>query len=247
MIKIAIYGKGGIGKSTVCSNISVALAKNGVKVMQIGCDPKADSTILLHKGEKLPSIMGEYTKKGTALSLDDIVFIGEEGVICCETGGPPPGTGCAGRGIINSLERLEKLNAYKIYKPDIVIFDVLGDVVCGGFSMPMRKGYAQKVYVVTSSEKMSRYACANISMALENFKGRGYAELGGYILNKSTSPSDRDPLNELCKDFNTQIIGEISYDPIIKSAEENDTTVIRSYPDTTVAEQFKNIAEKIYA
>ncbi|MBQ7265533.1 MAG: AAA family ATPase [Firmicutes bacterium] len=246
MIKIAIYGKGGIGKSTLCSNISAALAKKGVKVMQIGCDPKSDSTVLLNAGEKLPSIMKKYTEKGSALELKDIVFQGENGVLCCETGGPPPGTGCAGRGIINSLERLEKLNAYGIYKPDIVIFDVLGDVVCGGFSMPMRKGYAQKVYVVTSSEKMSRYACGNISMAVENFKGRDYAELGGYILNKKTSPEDNKALEGLCKDFNTQIIGEVEYDPLIKEAEEKDTTVIKTFPESKVALSFMNIAEKIY-
>ncbi|MBR1458055.1 MAG: AAA family ATPase, partial [Oscillospiraceae bacterium] len=169
MIRFAIYGKGGIGKSTIACNVSAALAARGLTVMQIGCDPKADSTSLLHDGERIPTVLQLTREKGNALQLDEIVRPGAGGVLCVEAGGPVPGLGCAGRGIINALETLSRLGAYEVYKPDVVIYDVLGDVVCGGFSMPMRGGYADRIFVVTSGEKMSVYAAANICMAVQNF------------------------------------------------------------------------------
>ena len=140
MIKVAVYGKGGIGKSTTVSNVAVALAEKGMKVMQLGCDPKADSTILLRHGKKVPTVLELYNEKRQELKLTDMVQIGYGGVVCVEAGGPAPGLGCAGRGIITALEKLKENGAYETYKPDIVFYDVLGDVVCGGFSMPMRKG-----------------------------------------------------------------------------------------------------------
>ena len=176
MIKLAFYGKGGIGKSTAASNVSAALAQKGLKVMQIGCDPKADSTIFLHGGEKIPTVL-DLVRKGESFDLEDMVRVGYNGVVCVEAGVPVPGLGCAGRGIIAALEELEKKGAYEKYQPDVVIYDVLGDVVCGGFSMPMRKGYADKVFIITSGENMSIYAAANIAMAVENFKSRGYASI----------------------------------------------------------------------
>ena len=179
MKKIAIYGKGGIGKSTTVSNLSAAFADMGKKVLQIGCDPKADSTLLLMHGERLKTTLDLIREKKDNFELDDMIKIGYKGVICAEAGGPTPGLGCAGRGIICALEKLDEKGVYKKYNPDIVFYDVLGDVVCGGFSMPMRAGFADKVFVVTSGENMSVYAAANICMALKNFKGRGYAELGG--------------------------------------------------------------------
>ncbi|MBR2263158.1 MAG: AAA family ATPase, partial [Firmicutes bacterium] len=179
MIKIAIYGKGGIGKSTTVSNLAAALADRGYKVMQIGCDPKADSTSMLRGTEPMRTVLDLVREKKDDFTLEDMVRVGYGGVICVEAGGPSPGLGCAGRGIIAALEKLKEKGAYEKYQPDIVFYDVLGDVVCGGFSMPMRKGYADKIFVVCSGEKMSRYAAANICMAVDNFKGRGYAGLGG--------------------------------------------------------------------
>ena len=161
MIRIAVYGKGGIGKSTTVSNVAAALAETGLKVMQIGCDPKADSTILLRHGEAVPAVLDLYNEKKQALQLEDMIRIGYNGVICVEAGGPTPGLGCAGRGIITALEKLKELGAYDVYKPDVVIYDVLGDVVCGGFSMPMRNGYADKVFIITSGENMAIHAAAN--------------------------------------------------------------------------------------
>jgi len=183
MIKIAVYGKGGIGKSTTVSNISAALSDKGIRVMQIGCDPKADSTVSLHDKTKVNTVLELVRKKKNDFDLEDMVTVGYNGVICVEAGGPNPGLGCAGRGIIAALEKLKEKGAYEVYKPDVVIYDVLGDVVCGGFSMPMRKGYADKVFIITSGENMAIHAAANIATAIENFKNRGYAGLGqGFYL-----------------------------------------------------------------
>ena len=247
MIKFAIYGKGGIGKSTIACNISAALAAKGLTVMQIGCDPKADSTSLLHGGERVPTVLDMTRKTGGKFTLDDVVFRTESGVFCVEAGGPVPGLGCAGRGIINALESLEKLGAYERYKPDVVIYDVLGDVVCGGFSMPMRKGYADKIFVVCSGEKMSRYAAANICMAVDNFKGRGYASLGGIILNRRGVPDEDAAAAELAADFGTSVIGALDRSDDIPVAEEQGRAVIQSAPESTAAAQLKAIADSVYA
>ena len=156
MKRIAFYGKGGIGKSTIASNISAALATTGMTVMQIGCDPKSDSTKNLTGGRRIPTVLDVMRQKKGNICLDDIVTPGFGGVLCVEAGGPVPGTGCAGRGIITAFEQLEELGAYSEYSPDVVIYDVLGDVVCGGFAMPIRQGYADEVCIVTSGEMMSR-------------------------------------------------------------------------------------------
>ena len=164
MIKIAVYGKGGIGKSTTVSNVSAALADMGYKVMQIGCDPKADSTQSLHHSADIKTVLELVREHKNDFTLSDMVREGYGGVICVEAGGPTPGLGCAGRGIIAALDKLKEKGAYETFKPDVVIYDVLGDVVCGGFSMPMRGGYADKVFVITSGENMAIHAAANIAV-----------------------------------------------------------------------------------
>ncbi len=247
MYKIAIYGKGGIGKSTVCCNLSAALAKAGKTVMQIGCDPKADSTSLLQGGRRLPTVLQCTREKGAAMSLSDVVYPGEGGVLCVEAGGPMPGIGCAGRGIINALESLERLGAYKEYQPDIVIYDVLGDVVCGGFSMPMRGGYADKVYVVSSGEKMAVYAAANICMAVEHYRSRGYAQLGGIILNRRGVPDETETVAGLAADFHTAVFGDIERSAEIALAEKANQPVVTAFPDAPAAQQITAIAAKLLA
>ena len=245
MIKIAIYGKGGIGKSTTVSNIAAALADRGLRVMQIGCDPKADSTISLHDNPQPQTVIELIHKHRNAFQLEDMVTIGYKGIVCVEAGGPTPGLGCAGRGIIAALEKLREKGAYEVYKPDVVFYDVLGDVVCGGFSMPMRKGYAEQVFIITSGENMALHAAANIAMAIENFKNRGYAQLGGIILNHRDVKSEREKVNELTNDLHTQIIGELSRSETVLAADELQKTVIEAFPDSAMAAEYRQLADRI--
>ncbi len=242
MIKIAVYGKGGIGKSTTISNVCAALAMQGYRVMQIGCDPKADSTMLLRQGQTVPTVLDLMREKKSGLSLPEVVKEGSLGVLLVEAGGPSPGLGCAGRGIITALETLGQLGAYEIYKPDMVFYDVLGDVVCGGFSMPMRKGYADTVYVLTSGENMAIHAAANIAMAVENFKGRGYAGLGGLILNRANVKKEEEKVEELAADFHTEIIGSLPRSPLVSEAEAMGKTVVEAFPDSDMARAYHDLA-----
>ena len=243
MIKIAIYGKGGIGKSTTVSNLSAALSDMGYKVMQIGCDPKADSTISLHGEGEIPTVLDLVRQKKNDFTLEDMVTIGYGGVVCVEAGGPTPGLGCAGRGIIAALEKLAEKGAYETYQPDVVIYDVLGDVVCGGFSMPMRGGYADQVFVITSGENMAIHAAANIAMAIEGFKGRGYATLGGIILNRRNVKNEDAKVAELAEDINSQVIAALSRSDTVQEAEELGKTVVEAFPDSSMATEYRNLAK----
>ena len=245
MIKIAVYGKGGIGKSTTVSNIAAALSDMGYKVMQIGCDPKADSTISLHGKEKVPTVLELVRARKNDFSLEDMVTEGYGGVICVEAGGPTPGLGCAGRGIIAALEKLAEKGAYETYQPDVVIYDVLGDVVCGGFSMPMRGGYADKVFVITSGENMAIHAAANIAMAIDGFKGRGYAQLGGIILNRRNVKDEEAKVAELAKDIGSEIIGTLSRSDTVQEAEDLGKTVIEAFPDSEMAGEYRVLAREL--
>ena len=244
MIKLAFYGKGGIGKSTTVSNIALALAENGLRVMQIGCDPKADSTALLRSGKALTPVL-DLVRKKMPFQLEDMVCIGEGGVICVEAGGPTPGSGCAGRGIITALDQLEAHGAYDVYHPDVVLYDVLGDVVCGGFSMPMRGGYADSVYILTSGENMSIHAAANIAMALENFRERGYARLGGFILNRRNVRNEDAKVQELADDFHSRIIGTLERSSLVTDAEELGKTVLSAFPDSELAAEYRALAAAV--
>lgn len=247
MRKIAIYGKGGIGKSTTTSNLSAALSMLGLKVMQIGCDPKADSTKNLMGGEFIPTVLEVMNQKGDDITLNDIVFEGFNGVLCVEAGGPTPGVGCAGRGIIAAFEKLEELNAFDVYQPDIVIYDVLGDVVCGGFSMPIRNGYADEVYIVTSGEMMSMYAASNISTAVNQFKSRGYASLKGLILNAKNVENEYELVEKLATEIESNIYHYIPRDKMVQLSENDGKTVIEKEKNCEMASVYLELAKKIIA
>ena len=220
MHRFAIYGKGGIGKSTVCTALSCAFADMGLKVMQIGCDPKADSTLYLHGGERIETMLDVLRRKRNKAELEDLVHEGYKGIICAEAGGPTPGLGCAGRGIAAAFEALEERDAFDIIQPDVILYDVLGDVVCGGFAMPIREGYAEKVYILSSGENMAIYAAANIAMAVENFKDRGYASVGGIILNRRNVPNEREKVEVLASDIGSHIAADLPRDNSIALAEQ---------------------------
>ena len=246
MIKIAIYGKGGIGKSTTVSNMSAALADMGLKVMQIGCDPKADSTTLLHGFRHKATVLDLIREKKENFSLDELVTLGYGNVACVEAGGPTPGLGCAGRGIMAALDVLKTKGAYDVYQPDVVFYDVLGDVVCGGFSMPMRHGYADAVFVVTSGENMAIHAAANIAMAVDHFKNRGYARFGGLILNRRNVAREETKVKELANDFHTSIIGSLSCSETVQEAENLRKTVIEAFPNSFMATEYRQLAKSVY-
>ena len=184
MRKVAIYGKGGIGKSTTTQNTVAALAEMGRKVMVVGCDPKADSTRLLMGGLAQKTVLDTLREEGEDVELDDVLRPGYGATMCTESGGPEPGVGCAGRGIITSINLLEQLGAYDEDKNlDYVFYDVLGDVVCGGFAMPIREGKAQEIYIVCSGEMMAMYAANNICKGIVKFAEAGGVRLGGLICN----------------------------------------------------------------
>lgn len=245
MLKLAVYGKGGIGKSTTVSNLSAALSDMGYKVMQIGCDPKADSTVSLHGKGRIPTVLELVRTRKDDFTLEDMVTVGYNGVLCVEAGGPTPGLGCAGRGIIAALEKLQEKGAYEVYQPDIVIYDVLGDVVCGGFSMPMRSGYADRVLLITSGENMAIHAAANIAMAVENFKGRGYATLGGIILNRRNVKNEDAKVQELAEDIHSEIVATLSRSDTVQESEELGKTVVEAFPDSPMAGEYRALARKL--
>ncbi|HWQ72306.1 MAG TPA: nitrogenase iron protein NifH [Desulfitobacteriaceae bacterium] len=245
MLKIALYGKGGIGKSTTASNLSAAFAKKGFKVMQIGCDPKADSTRNLNGGQNVPTVLDVLRSKAAAITLKDIVTEGVDGILCVEAGGPTPGIGCAGRGIITAFDKLEELQAFEIYRPDIVLYDVLGDVVCGGFAMPIRGGYAEYVFIVTSGEKMSLYAASNIAAAIDNFTNRGYARLSGVILNSRNIKNEYRLVEDFAEAAKTRIIRMLSRSPDVQRAEDLASTVVGAFPDSPMTLEYYDLAERV--
>ncbi len=248
MLKLAIYGKGGIGKSTVTSNLSAAFAMLGKKVIQIGCDPKADSTFNLLAGRPPVSVMDYYRiHDEEPEDLSEISKRGFGDVVCIETGGPTPGLGCAGRGIIATFALLEDLELFEEIKPDVVLYDVLGDVVCGGFAAPIREGYADRVLIVTSGEKMALYAANNIYSAVKNFEDRSYARVGGIILNHRDVLDEEEKVKEFADSIHVPILGSIPRSDDITRCEDRGMTVIEGAPDSPAGRAFCDLAASLLA
>ncbi|MCH4167160.1 MAG: nitrogenase iron protein NifH [Megasphaera sp.] len=243
MLKLAIYGKGGIGKSTMTSTLAASFAYLGKRVIQIGCDPKADSTFNLLGGKPVEPVMNYMREHDEdPQCIEDISRKGYGGVLCIETGGPTPGLGCAGRGIIATFALLEDLGLFERFQPDVVLYDVLGDVVCGGFAAPIREGYAEEVLIVTSGEKMALYAANNINTAVENFADRSYAKVRGIILNRRNIPDEEQKVREFAKKTGLCIIGDIPRSDEINHYEEEGKTVIEGDPELPISQTFLGLA-----
>ncbi len=246
MRKIAVYGKGGIGKSTTTQNTVAGLVEIGRKVMIVGCDPKADSTRLLLGGLHQKSVLDTLREEGEDIDLEDIRKEGYGSTLCVESGGPEPGVGCAGRGIITSISMLEQLGAYdEDEKLDYAFYDVLGDVVCGGFAMPIREGKAQEIYIVTSGEMMAMYAANNICRGIKKYAESGGVRLGGLICNSRKVVREAELIEGLAETLGTHMIYFMPRDNVVQRAELNRKTVIEYDPDCEQAQHYRNLAKAI--
>lgn len=241
---IAIYGKGGIGKSTTTSNIAAALAEAGYRVIQIGCDPKSDSTTILRNGNELPTVL-DTLRENAKVKLEEISTIGYGGVLCIEAGGPVPGVGCAGRGITAAVNLLQELHLFEEYKADYVLYDVLGDVVCGGFAVPIREGLAQRAYVVSSSDFMAIFAANNLFKAISKYAPSGGARLGGVIANGLIAPYAKALVDDFVSRTGTRVVGYVPRSLVVSQSELYGKTVIEAAPHTEQAEIYRGLARDI--
>ena len=242
--QIAIYGKGGIGKSTTTQNLTAGLAEAGKKVMVVGCDPKADSTRLLLGGLAQRTVLDTIREEGDDIELDKILKEGYKGTMCVESGGPEPGVGCAGRGIITSISMLEDLGAYTD-DLDYVFYDVLGDVVCGGFAMPIREGKAKEIYIVASGEMMALYAANNISKGVQRYAKTGGVRIGGIICNSRNVDRELDLLRAFSKELGTKLLYYVPRDNVVQRAEINRKTVIEYSPESNQAKEYRSLAQAV--
>ncbi|WP_371374097.1 nitrogenase iron protein [Sporomusa aerivorans] len=245
MRQVAIYGKGGIGKSTTTQNTVAALAEAGNNIMVVGCDPKADSTRLLLNGLCQKTVLDTLRDEGDDIELDDILKPGYKNTRCVESGGPEPGVGCAGRGIITSINMLESLGAYTD-ELDYVFYDVLGDVVCGGFAMPIREGKAEEIYIVASGELMALYAANNIAKGIQKYATSGKVRLGGIICNSRKVDNELPLLQAFAEELGSQLIHFVPRDNLVQRAEINKKTVIDFDPEANQANEYRALANAIH-
>ena len=245
--QIAFYGKGGIGKSTTSQNTLAALAEMGQKILIVGCDPKADSTRLILHAKAQDTILSLAAAAGSVedLEIEDVMKVGYRDIRCVESGGPEPGVGCAGRGVITSINFLEENGAYE--NIDYVSYDVLGDVVCGGFAMPIRENKAQEIYIVMSGEMMAMYAANNISKGILKYANSGGVRLGGLVCNERQTDKELELAEALAKKLNTQLIYFVPRDNIVQHAELRRMTVLEYAPDSKQADHYRTLAKKIHA
>ena len=244
--QIAFYGKGGIGKSTTSQNTLAALVELDQKILIVGCDPKADSTRLILHAKAQDTVLHLAAEAGSVedLELEDVVKIGYKGIKCVESGGPEPGVGCAGRGVITSINFLEENGAYD--DVDYVSYDVLGDVVCGGFAMPIRENKAQEIYIVMSGEMMALYAANNIAKGILKYAHSGGVRLGGLICNERQTDKELDLAEALAKRLGSKLIHFVPRDNIVQHAELRRMTVIEYAPESQQAEEYRQLASKVH-
>ena len=244
--QIAIYGKGGIGKSTTTSNISAALVEAGYKVLQFGCDPKSDSTNTLRNGKYIPTVL-DLLRQKPKVDAHEAIFEGFKGVYCVEAGGPAPGVGCAGRGIITAVELLKQQNIFEELDLDFVIYDVLGDVVCGGFAVPIREGIAEHVFTVSSSDFMAIYAANNLMKGIKKYSNAGGALFGGVIANSINNHYQQSIIDDFTQQTGTQVVEYIPRSITVTQAELSGRTTIEAAPDSAQANVYRSLANKINA
>ncbi len=244
MRQVAIYGKGGIGKSTTTQNLTAGLGEMGKKIMIVGCDPKADSTRLILGGLAQQTVLDTLRDEGEDIELELVLKNGFAGIKCVESGGPEPGVGCAGRGIITSIGLLERLGAYEA-DLDYVFYDVLGDVVCGGFAMPIREGKAQEIYIVASGEMMALYAANNISKGIQKYARTGGVRLGGIICNSRKVDGEAELVSAFAKELGSQMIHFVPRDNMVQRAEIHKKTVIDYDASCNQADEYRALAQKI--
>ena len=243
-VQIAIYGKGGIGKSTTTSNLSAALSRQGFKVMQFGCDPKSDSTNTLRGGTYIPTVLDTLREKNT-VNAHEVIYEGYNGIYCVEAGGPAPGVGCAGRGIITAVELFKQQRIFEELKLDYVIYDVLGDVVCGGFAVPIREGIAEHVFTVSSADFMAIYAANNLFKGIKKYSNAGGALLGGVIANSMNAPYAKEIIDDFVSKTKTQVVEYIPRSVTVTQSELQGKTTIEASPDSAQAKVYMSLAEKI--
>jgi nitrogenase iron protein NifH len=241
---VAIYGKGGIGKSTTTSNLSAALSESGYRVIQIGCDPKSDSTNTLRGNKYLPTVL-DSLRGGNRVRLEDISVKGFGGVLCIESGGPVPGVGCAGRGINAAVTLLQQLKLFEEFKPDYVLYDVLGDVVCGGFAVPIRDGITDRAYVVSSSDFMAIYAANNLFKAINKYAPTGGAKLGGIIANGLSAGYSQSIIDDFARLTGTKAVGYIPRSLVVSQSELYGKTVIEANPASEHADIYRKLAKYV--
>ena len=255
MRQIALYGKGGIGKSTVASHLSYAMAERGLKVLQVGCSPKNDSTnqLLATFPPTILDVLREKEYEYDELQLEEIVTESplpfEQGgkIYCAESGGPEPGVGCGGKGVVEAIETLTRLKVFENLSIDVVIYDILGDVVCGGFSMPIRKGYAQETYVVTSGELEALYQVTNVSKAIRRFKKRSGSKLGGLVVNLRRMKNELEIVNDFADLIGSKIAGIIPYSQTVKECGGQGKTVFECAPQSEETTIYRKIGEDIFS
>ena len=242
--QIAIYGKGGIGKSTTTQNLAAGLVEMDKKIMVVGCDPKADSTRLLLGGLNQDTVLDVIRDNVSGASLDTLIKTGFSGIKCVESGGPEPGVGCAGRGIITAITMLENLGAYT-EDLDYVFYDVLGDVVCGGFAMPIREGKAKEIYIVASGEMMALYAANNICKGIKKYAQHGEVRLGGIICNSRNVDNENDLLRAFAAEIGSHLIYFIPRNNVVQHAELHRKTVIDYQRESSQADEYRSLAKVI--